>query len=50
MRYITRTRVKLSEYSENPSRLISDLEKIQPTTIPPQEAEKLIKDKMQNLL
>jgi len=50
MRYITRTRVKLSEYSENPSRLISDLEKIQPTTIPPQEAEKLIRDKMQNLL
>jgi len=50
MRYLTRTRVKMSEYSENPSRLISDLEKIQPTTIPPQEAEKLIRDKMQNLL
>jgi hypothetical protein len=49
-RYLTRTRARLAEYDENPMRLIEDLAKTQPTDLSPQEAERLIREKMQSLM
>jgi hypothetical protein len=49
-RYLTRTRARLSEYDENPMRIVEDLVKTQPTDLSPQEAERLIREKMQSLM
>lgn len=48
-RYIGKSRGKLSDYDENPSRIIDDLANITPTEIPRDKADELIREKMQSL-
>lgn len=49
-RYLARTRSKIDVYRDNPSRILLELENVSPTEVTKEQAEKLIREKMQSLL
>ncbi|MEM1638832.1 MAG: DUF2258 domain-containing protein [Desulfurococcaceae archaeon] len=49
-RYLARTKSKIDAYRDDPGRILPELEKVSPTEVTKEQAEKLIREKMQSLL
>lgn len=49
-RYMTRSPGRLSTFAENPDRVLEELSKVTPTELSKEQAEALIREKMQSLL